>query len=159
MALVSQASDGVVQSLRGIAVRENDATTQRHRAERRVAVNRDSVITRKDERWTGELVEIAATGAGRVLSFKSDFGDKLVELPEADVSMVFFTQSADAAVPAPEVSYLLSVAGGGVLRIASCRFAEDVAIVNHPLLGSLNLGREKLRVIEKAVPTEYKAGE
>jgi hypothetical protein len=159
MALVSQASDGVVQSLRGIAVRENDATTQRHRAERRVAVNRDSMITRKDERWTGELVGIATTNAGRVLSFKSDFGDKLVELPEADVSTVFFPQSADAAVPAPEVSYLLRVAGGGVLRIASCRFAEDVAIVNHPLLGSLNLGREKLRVIEKAVPMENKAGE
>ena len=72
---------------------------------------------------------------------------------------MFFPQSADAAVPAPEVSYLLRVAGGGVLRIASCRFAEDVAIVNHPLLGSLNLGREKLRVIEKAVPMENNAGE
>jgi hypothetical protein len=159
MALVSQASDGVVQSLRGIAVRENDATPQRHRAERRVAVNRDSMITRKDERWTGELVGIAATNAGRVLSFKSDFGDKLVELPEADVSTVFFPQSADDSALVPEVSYLLRVADGGVLRIASCRFAEDVAIVNHPLLGSLNLGREKLRVIEKAVPMENKAGE
>ena len=159
MALVSQASDGVVQSLRGIAVRESDATPQRHRAEQRVGVNRESLITRKDERWTGELVGIAATNAGRVLSFKSDFGDKLVELPEVDVSMVFFPQSAAAAAPAPEVSYLMRVAGGGVLRIASCRFAEDVAIVNHPLLGSLNLGREKLRVIEKAVPTENKVGE
>jgi hypothetical protein len=159
MALVSQASDGVVQSLRGIAVRENDATPQRHRAERRADVNRDSMITRKDERWTGELVGIAATNAGRVLSFKSDFGDKLVELPEADVSTVFFPQSADDSALVPEVSYLLRVADGGVLRIASCRFAEDVAIVNHPLLGSLNLGREKLRVIEKAVPRENKAGE
>lgn len=159
MALVSQASDGVVQSLRVIAVRESDATPQRHRAERRAGVNRDSVITRKDERWTGELVGIAATGAGRVLSFKSDFGDKLVELPEADVSMVFLSQSTDDSVLAPEVSYLLRVADGGVLRIASCRFAEDVAIVNHPLLGSLKLGRKQLRVIEKAVPTEKKAGE
>jgi len=159
MTLVSQASDGVVQSLRGIAVRESDATSQRHRAERRAGVNRDSLITRKDERWTGELVGVAATNAGRVLSFKSDFGDKLVELPEADVSTVFFPQSADAVAPAPEISYLLRVAGDGVLRIASCRFAEDVAIVNHSLLGSLKLGRKQLRVIEKAVPTENKVGE
>jgi hypothetical protein len=159
MALVSQASDGVVQSLRGIAVRESDATPQRHRSERRVGVNRDSVITRKDERWTGELVGIAATGTGRVLSFKSDLGDKLVELPEADVSTVYFSQSTDDSALAPEVSYLLRVADGGVLRIASCRFAEDVAIVNHPLLGSLKLGRKQLRVIEKALATENKAGE
>lgn len=159
MALVSQASDGVVQSLRGIGVSESDATLQRHRAERRAAADRDSVITRKDERYTGELVGIAATNAGRVLSFKSDYGDKLVDLPEADVSTVLFSQSADDAAAASEVSYLLRVAGGGVLRIASCRFAEDVAIVNHPLLGSLKFGRKQLRVIEKAVPKENKAGE
>jgi hypothetical protein len=159
MALVSHASDGVVQSLRGIAVRESDAAPQRHRAERGAGVNRDSVITRKDERWTGELVGIAATGTGRVLSFKSDLGDKLVELPEADVSTVYFSRSIDDSAPAPEVSYLLRVAGGGVLRIASCRFAEDVAIVNHPLLGSLKLGRKQLRVIEKSVSIENKTGE
>ena len=159
MALVSQASDGVVQSLRGIAVRESDAAPQRHRAEGRVGVNRDSVITRKDERWSGELVGIAATGTGRVLSFKSDLGDKLLELPEADVSTVYFSRSIDDYAPAPEVSYLLRVAGGGVLRIASCRFAEDVAIVNHPLLRSLKLGRKQLRVIEKSVSIENKTGE
>ncbi|MCX6845210.1 MAG: hypothetical protein NTU84_01350 [Verrucomicrobia bacterium] len=159
MFLVSQASDGVVQSLRGIAVRESDATPQWHRAERGAGVNRDSLISRKDERWTGELVGIATTNTGRVLSFKSDFGDKLVELPEADISTVLFPQLADAAAPAPEVSYLLRVAGGGVLHIASCRFAEDVAIVNHPLLGPLKLERKQLRVIEKAVPMENKAGE
>ena len=159
MALVSHASDGVVHSLRGIAVRESDAATHRHRAEGRVGVNRDSVITRKDERWSGELVGIAATGTGRVLSFKSDLGDKLLELPEADVSTVYFSRSIDDYAPAPEVSYLLRVAGGGVLRIASCRFAEDVAIVNHPLLRSLKLGRKQLRVIEKSVSIENKTGE
>jgi hypothetical protein len=104
-------------------------------------------------------VGIAATGTGRVLSFKSDLGDKLLELPEADVSTVYFSRSIDDSAPAPEVSYLLRVAGGGVLRIASCRFAEDVAIVNHPLLRSLKLGRKQLRVIEKSVSIENKTGE
>jgi len=156
MALVSQASDGVVQSLRGIEVSESDVAPQRHRAEQRMAVDRESVITRKNERWTGELVGISATDGGRVLRFDSDFGENQLELPEADVSAVFFPRNPEHASSSSEVLYLLRHAGGGILRISSCRFEADVAKVNHPLLGPLNLGRDQLRSIERAVPKDIK---
>jgi hypothetical protein len=156
MALVSQASDGVVQSLRGIEVSESDVAPQRHRAEQRMAVDRESVITRKNERWTGELVGISATDGGRVLRFDSDFGENLLELPEADVSAVFFPRNPELASSSSEVLYLLRHAGGGILRISSCRFEADVAQVNHTLLGPLNLGRDQLRSIERAVPKDIK---
>jgi hypothetical protein len=156
MALVSQASDGVVQSLRGIEVSESDVAPQRHRAEQRMAVDHESVITRKNERWTGELVGISATDGGRVLRFDSDFGENLLELPEADVSAVFFPRNPELASSSSEVLYLLRHAGGGILRISSCRFEADVAQVNHTLLGPLNLGRDQLRSIERAVPKDIK---
>jgi len=156
MTLVSQASDGMQQRVREIEVRESDVAPLRHRAERQLVMDRESVITRKDERWTGELLEIKAAGVGRVLSFKSDFGEKPLELPEADVSTVFFPQRGEVAPLSAEVLYLLRHTGGGILRIASCRFEADAATMDHPLLGSLKLERGELRSIERTVPGSVK---
>ena len=157
MALVSHASDGVVQSLRGLEVSESAAASQHHRDERRVAADRESVITRKGERWTGELIGMSATNGGPALRFKSDFGDKPLELPEVDVSAVFFPQRSKAGSSFEDVLYLLRYAGGGDLRIASCRFEVDAATVNHPLLGVLNLKRNRLRSIEKTILKDIKS--
>lgn len=152
MALVSQAPDGVVQWLRGIEVRESDVAPQRQDAERRHMEDRESLITRKGERWTGELLGMSTKGDARVMKFRSQFATEPLELPEADVLSVFFPQPSETETSSSKVLYLLTYAGDGKLRIASCHFAADAATMDHPLLGSLKLGRNSLRFIERAVP-------
>lgn len=150
LVLVSQA-EGVQQQVRGFEVLESDNAPRRHRAESRGVADRDSLITRRDERWSGVLEEISTSGAGPVLRFRSDFGDKRIELPTADASTVFFSRPAlaEGAAQKPSAAFLLSYVGDGLMRISSCRFADDVATIQHPLLGSLQLRRNLLRSIER----------
>jgi hypothetical protein len=157
MAIVSQAPDGVTQKLRGIEIVEGEAPLVSAYDERLVTEDRDSLITRQSERWTGELLGMSVEDKGHVLRFKSDFGERLIKLPEADASAVYFGQKREAESLLDKTTYLMRQADGGVLRVASCRFAEDVATVDHPLLGVLNLGRGQLRLIEKVTSNKAKS--
>jgi hypothetical protein len=157
MAIVSQAADGVTQTLRGIEIVEGEAPLVSAHDERLVTEDRDSLITRQNERWTGELLGMSVEDKGHVLRFKSDFGERLIKLPEADASAVYFGQKREAESLPDKIMYLMRQADGGVLRVASCRFAEDVATVDHPLLGVLNLGRGQLRSIEKVTSNKAKS--
>ena len=152
LVLVSQA-DGVEQKVSGLEVLECDNTPRMHRAESRGDEDGDSLITRRNERWSGVLEEIASSNTGAVLRFRFGFEEKCVEVPLTDVSTVFFSRSptSKAFTKEPSASYVLSYAGAGLMHISSCRFSNDSAIIQHPLLGSLQMRRNFLRAIERVV--------
>ena len=157
LVLVSQVY-GVVQKVSGLEVLQWDDMPRKHRDELRENSGRDSLITLRNERWSGVIEGTASSEKGEVLRFRSGFGDQSVEVPLADVSMVYFSQplATDGVEKEPSAPYVLSYAGGGRMRIASCRFSNDLANIQHSLLGLLQMRRNMLRTIERVAPTDAK---
>jgi hypothetical protein len=150
---------GGVQEIREIEVLEHDDSHRRHRGEERGDPENDSLISREDDRWTGRLLEIRSGANGPVFVFKTDFQDQPVEIPEADVSTVFFSSPPPEA-PLPEAGrFLLRLPGDGSLGVASCQFTGESATAAHPLLGPLTLRRDGILAIERITPAAETAPE
>lgn len=148
IAIVSNASNGNVQRVSGIRILELDDSRTRHGAEDRGDGKQDSLISRDDDRWGGSLTEIRPAASGPVFVFKSDFQNEPLEIPETDVSTVFFAKPAGEADPGAAPAYRLRLRDGGSLQISSCRFDGDSVTAGHPLLGELRLGRAGVLAFE-----------
>jgi hypothetical protein len=146
IAIVSNASTGNIQRVRDIRILELDDSRTRHGAEDRGDGKQDSLISRDDDRWGGALTEIRPAASGPVFVFKSDFQNEPLEIPETDVSTVFFAKPAGEAGAAP--AYRLRLRDGGSLAVSSCRFDGDAVTASHPLLGELRLARSGLLAFE-----------
>lgn len=151
--------NGATQEISGIEVLELDDSRGRHRAEDRGDPKNDSLISRDEDRWGGKLLEIRKAGAGRVFRFKSDFQNEPLEIPEADVSTVFFASKDGPAPAAMDHPYLLRLRGDGVLSVSSCRFTTDAVSAVHPLLGRLEFRREGIVSLERPKPKSKAAPE
>ncbi len=148
--IVSSASSGNVQRISDLRIFELDDSRVRHRAEDRGDGRQDSLISRDDDRWSGSLTEIRPAESGAVFVFKSDFQNDPLEVPETDVSTVFFAKPADApdAAGGGAPPYRLLLRDGGSLQVSSCRFDGDAVAVTHPLLGELRLARAGVLALE-----------
>lgn len=141
IAIVSNASTGNIQRVSGIRILELDDSRTRHGAEDRGDGKHDSLISRDDDRWGGTLTEIRPAASGPVFVFKSDFQNEPLEIPETDVSTVFFAKPAQEAEAGAAPAYRLRLRDGGSLKVSSCRFDGDAVTAGHPLLGELRLAR------------------
>ncbi len=147
--ITSSAPAGPVQEIRGIEVLELDNPGTRHRSEERGDAKTDSLISRDEDRWGGRLIGIQKGQEGAVFSFKSDFQEDPLELPEADVSTVFFAKPAQTDAPAPVHQFALRLRGEGSLRVSSCAFSADDVTAVHPLLGQLKIRRAGVTGLER----------
>ncbi|MCP5533449.1 MAG: hypothetical protein H7A49_07920 [Akkermansiaceae bacterium] len=130
-------SRGQTQEIHRIEVYQFDDSRRRHHSEDRGDPETDSLISRDDDRWGGRLMEIASGPGGAVFRFKSDFQEKPLELPEEEVSTIFFARK-EGEKPAEEASpFVLKLRDNGSLRVKSCRFAEGRVDAEHPLLGPI----------------------
>ena len=137
VAFEANTSRGQAQEIHQIQVFEFDDSRRRHHAEDRGDPSTDSLISRDEDRWGGRLLEISGPPGTSVFRFKSDFQDKPLELPEEDVSTVFFS-GGDAEEPdSATAPFVLKLRDNGSLRVESCRFAEGRVDAEHPLLGSI----------------------
>ncbi len=150
--LVSHASNGTTQEIRAIDVIELDDLRTRHHAEDRGDPETDSLISREDDRWSGRLIDIRTSNGARVFRFKSDFQDEPMEIPEADVSTVFFASPEDAPAAGKNPPFVLKTSGEGSLSVTSCSFTEDKASAVHPLLGPLEFRRDGITAMERSEP-------
>jgi hypothetical protein len=149
IAFVSNTSNGVQQQFRGIEVLEFDDSRVRHRAEDRGDPARDSLISREEDRWSGDLTEVRPTPNGLVFVFKTDFQDSPMEIPEADVSTVFLADGKTHAGKQAAHPFVIRLPGDGSLRVSSCRIGGEKITVTHPLLGPLAIRREGIASIER----------
>ncbi len=137
--------------IRSIEIAELDNTRTRHRAEDRGDPHTDSLISRDDDRWSGQLTRIHRDTAGAVFTFKSDFQEEPLELGEKDVSTLFFATS-EAPIPpaaADAHTFLLRLRGEGSLRVASCAYSQDFITARHPLLGVMKINRSSVASVER----------
>jgi hypothetical protein len=142
--------DATTHKIRNLTVHELDNTRIRHRAEDRGNPDKDSLISRDESRWAGELREIRGNGEKTEFIFKIPLRDEPLVSPLEDVSTIFFRKPAPAPKDEP-TKYRLQLRGEGLLSVKSCRISENTITVNHPLLGELNLPKQVILGIE---PTE-----
>ena len=147
--LVSNANNGVEQEIRGIEILELDDSRGRHRSEDRGDPKKDSMISRDDDRWGGNLTSIRKTGDGLIFTFKSDFQDAPLELLESDVSTVFFAKQDEVKPVDVLHPFVLRLLANGMLHVSSCSFTETTVSAMHPLLGLLNIRREGVSALER----------
>ena len=113
------------------------------------------MISRDEDRWGGRLLGIRKSDeaeVGSVFQFKSDFQDEALEIPENEVSTVFFSGREEVKPGEAEHPFVLRLRGDGFLRLASCRFTEDAVAAVHPLLGPLNFRRDGVIAMERIEP-------
>ena len=160
--LVNASPAGGTQEISRIELSELDNARTRHRLEERGDVSVDSLISRDDDRWGGQLLSIRKGEDGAIFQFKSDFQEAPLELLEADVSTIFFSAAASApAAQVPDHPFVLRLQSEGQLRVASCQFAADGIMVEHPLLGPLTFKRSGVVALERVqqAPAKPKAKE
>lgn len=146
--LASTAPSGSTQTVSDIEVLEFDDSRDRHRSEERGDPKSDSLISADDDRWGGHLLEIRKNGGESVFIFKSDFQNDPLEIPETDVSTVFFAVKEDAK-SAPEPPFVLRLRGDGSLHVTSCQFTENTVSAVHPLLGPMEFPRKGIVAMER----------
>lgn len=159
IAIIGNPPNGVSQEIRGIEVIELDDSQRRHRAEDRGDATSDSLISREDDRWGGRLLEIRKTAGTAVFRFKSGFQEEPLEIPEKDVSTVFFASEKPEPAREDVPGFILRLHGAGFLRVSSCRFGGDSVSAVHPLLGALSFRREGIAAIERSQPETRTAPE
>lgn len=133
-------TNGTSHTIRDLSVYELDNMRVRHRAEDRGGQDQDSLISRKDDRWAGELREIRNQGGQTDFIFKTPLRKEPLEIPIDDISTVFFRKASAPAQDMP-AKYRLQLRGEGGLSVKSCRIADGKITVVHPLLGELSLSK------------------
>jgi hypothetical protein len=155
--LVSNAPSGSTQEILNIEVLDYDDSRIRHHAEERGDPKTDSLISSEDDRWSGHLTKITKTSEGSIFHFfNSDVQKDPLEIPETDVSTVFFSSVNRMNMEGEAPRLILKTRGDGSLRVKSCRFKDDVAYVDHPLLGKLELSRHDIISIVRSRPAKPK---
>ena len=143
--------EGSAQEIRGIEILENDDSRSRHRAEDRGDAAKDSLITLDDDRWTGTLVAIRQAGNERTYLFKASGQQDSMEIPESAVSTVFMAGGGQENT-SERPPFVLRLHPHGSLTAASCAMDSGGVTVEHPLLGSLALRKDRIAAIERAQP-------
>jgi hypothetical protein len=133
-----------------IEVLESDDSRDRHRSEIQGDAKIGSLISREDDRWSGNLIEIRKTAQGPLLRFKNEFQEDLLEIPAADVSTVFFATPNEKNPDPASQPLLLRLAGEGKLHVSSCLFRDDTVSATHPLLGPMTFLRQGIVAMERA---------
>jgi hypothetical protein len=152
ISLFSNAPNNTEHEITQLEVLEWDEAGDRHRTEERGDPARDSLIGRSAERWSGRLAGIRTEGGNVLLSFKSEFQEEPIEIPDTEVSTVFFAEEAMAEVPKGDRPFVLRLRGNGVLSVTSCTFDGTEVRALHPLLGQLTLRRSGVSAFARAVP-------
>ncbi len=149
IALECNSQSGGPQEISGIEILEYDDSRGRHHDEERGNAKSDSLISRDEDRWGGHLLEIRKKGDAMVFRFKSDFQKDPLEIPETDVSTVFFAKKDTPPAGAKAPPFVIRLRGKGSLGVTSCRFADDGISAVHPLLGPLSLHRDGVVSLER----------
>ena len=107
------------------------------------------LIGSKSERFSGTLVEAKKGPDGLLYVFKSAFQDDAIEVPESEISTLFFVGKKSSKADAAKEPFVLQLRGGGSLHVSACAFAGEQAKVTHPLLGQLTLQRDGIAAFER----------
>lgn len=141
-----------------IEIFEWDDRGDRHRAEDRGNEKEDAIIGRNGERFGGKLISISDGEEGKIYHFKSDFQQQPMELPESEISTVFFKVGTPAASNQDFQGLHFRLHGRGDVQVSKCVFKDDTVSLTHPLLGELKVDRREIAWLERRATQKSKKG-
>ena len=130
---------------------------ERRRSEDRGDVTKDVLITSDSQRHSGSFVETKTSPDGLLYVFKSAFQEEALEVPESEISTLFFVGNKPTAAAPPKDPFILQLLDGGSLRVSACTFAGEQVEATHPLLGKLTLQRGGITAFERVTPKSKEA--
>ena len=135
-------------SVSDIEVSEWEDNGAEPRVENRGDTKEDALISKDGERFGGRILSISEADGGMIYRFKSNFQENPIDLPEKDVSTVFFAAKPNAESKEPK-GMRLYFQGRGAIQISKCVFTNETIQITHPLLGDLELNRVAVSSIER----------
>jgi hypothetical protein len=151
----AQATDENKLSISDIEVSEWDISGDRFRSEERGDTKEDSVIGRNGERFGGRLLSISNGDKGMVYRFKSNYQEEPKDLPEFEVSSIYFATVSDVEFEKLD-GFSLFFQGRGSIQVSKCIFNESSLSVTHPLLGEIQINRNAISRLERHTDTNPK---
>jgi hypothetical protein len=131
-----------------IYVSEWDDRGDKHRTEDRGNIKEDAVIGRNGERFGGRMLSITDGKAGKAYRFKSTFQENPIDLPDAEVSTVYFAVAQNTN-PKEFKGMNLFLQGSGNVQVSKCELNDSMIRITHPLLGDLQLNRTAVSHLEQ----------
>lgn len=139
-------------SISDIEISESQDTDEKPRVENRGDTKEDAVVVTNGERSSGRIISISNTDKGMSFNFKSKFQENPVDLPEKDISTVFFALKPNPQ-PIIPTGTRLNLQGRGAIQISKCVFSDQTIQITHPLLGDIELKRDAVSSIERTQST------
>ena len=137
------------QTISELTISEFNDTRTRHLAEKRGDPSLDCMITTDDDRWSGKLISMGGTADQPTMTFKTNFADESWEIPEKEVSTLFFANYPFNGGPGGKPVYLIEFHGKGKLSATKCVINGDDVELTHPLLGTLQVRRNAIKLIRR----------
>lgn len=133
-----------------IEVTEWEDRGDRHRTEDRGDGKEDAIIGRNGERFSGRLVSITDAQQNKVYRFKSNFQEEPIDMPDSEVSSIFFSRKSEMKPEKYEGLHLF-FQGRGVIQVTKCILNENALTITHPLLGDMEINRHAATRLERRV--------
>ncbi len=133
-----------------IEIYEWDAVSQFRRSEGRGNPSLDAIVDTHGERYSGRILELIEKDGHPRIALESAFANDPLLVKIADISTVYFKESAELDNPRGSIHFDLR--GGGKLRLSSLAMGADTLKARHPLLGDLELRRAALAQLRVAEP-------
>jgi hypothetical protein len=144
----SEAAEENQLSVSNIEVYEWNENGVRHRAEERGDTKEDAVIGKNGERFGGKIISITNGEKGGVLRFKSNFQNDPIELPDSEVSTIFFSASPNVKLQEFD-GFNLNFQTTGSLHVSKCALNDATFNITHPLLGELKVDRSMVFFLQR----------
>lgn len=149
----AEAAEDNQLSITNIEISQWDDRADRHRTEERGDTKEDAVIGRNGERSGGRILSITKGGEGMIYRFKSNYQENPMDLPDSEVSTIYFAAAPDRKIE--EFKGLsLFFHGGGSCQVTKCVFDGDKVNITHPLLGEIQLNRSVVSHLERSVSSK-----
>lgn len=137
------------QSIDMLSVTELNDSRTRHLAEKRGDPGLDCLITTEDDRWSGELLSMGGTAEQTLMVFKTSFANEAWEIPENQISTLFFANNPFDGGPGGKPRYLVEFHNKAKLSAIGCIIQGDEVELIHPLLGDLRIQRKAIKLISR----------
>jgi hypothetical protein len=148
IAFSAVAADENKLKISNLEIYEWEDRGDRHRSEDRGDGKLDAIIGRNGERFSGRLIAITDSPNGKVYRFKSDFQEDALDLPDTEVSSVFFLKSPNQ-IPNKPAGMSMALIDGANLRISKCVLNDNALNVTHPLMGEIRLDRSSINRLQR----------
>lgn len=150
----AEAAEDNQLSITNIEISQWDERADSNALRERGDLKEDAVIGSNGERSGGRILSIINGSDGSIYRFKSNYQDNPMDLPDSEVSTIYFADAAPDKKLEEFKGLSLFFRGGGSCQVTKCSFNGDKVSISHPLLGDIQLNRSIVSHLERSVSSK-----